>query len=261
MDMNEDTKKLDLNDDPTITIDPVGDAPTVVFPAVRTAASDSSRADTMAYPYGYESNAYNSGFGSPAVPPDAPVDPASHYEKDSHGHALKTAGIITAIVFLVFLFLLPSITTTLYGPNASLSSITEEQNKGKIPAQVQDESKQKAESESAGTDENNNDYKTVDVTRIVGEKWSNARKILQARGASDDDYILLTENGKTPVNWSNWTVVKTGVDVSGKTTITLKQDVDTSEQLKDAGDTAKSKFKSMTDSVVGSLDSDKSTTK
>ena len=45
-----------------------------------------------------------------------------------------------------------------------------------------------------------------DITGTVGEKWSNAQKIIQAAGVDTSQLVVLTEDGRTVIVPSNWTV-------------------------------------------------------
>ena len=45
-----------------------------------------------------------------------------------------------------------------------------------------------------------------DITGTVGEKWSNAQKIMQAAGVDTSQLVVLTEDGKAVIAPSNWTV-------------------------------------------------------
>ncbi len=47
---------------------------------------------------------------------------------------------------------------------------------------------------------------TVDTSDLAGEKWSNAKKILEVRGADVSSIVVLTDDGKDVWDASRWTV-------------------------------------------------------
>ncbi len=53
---------------------------------------------------------------------------------------------------------------------------------------------------------------TVDTSDLVGEKWSNAKKKLEVRGADVDSIVVLTDDGKSVWDASNWTVESIAVE-------------------------------------------------
>ncbi len=53
---------------------------------------------------------------------------------------------------------------------------------------------------------------TVDTSDLVGEKWSNAKKKLEVRGADVDSIVVLTDDGKSVWDASNWTVASIAVE-------------------------------------------------
>ena len=53
---------------------------------------------------------------------------------------------------------------------------------------------------------------TVDTSDLVGEKWSNAKKILEVRGADVSSIVVLTDDGKDVWDASNWTVESIAVE-------------------------------------------------
>ena len=64
----------------------------------------------------------------------------------------------------------------------------------------------------------------VDLTGLVDQKWSNAKRVLKARGAGLDAIVTLTDDGKSPVIDSNWTVTEVSRGSDGVITIRLKHD-------------------------------------
>lgn len=46
----------------------------------------------------------------------------------------------------------------------------------------------------------------ADLSEIVGEKWSNAQKILEAYGVDTSELVIITDDGGQVMNARNWTV-------------------------------------------------------
>ena len=59
---------------------------------------------------------------------------------------------------------------------------------------------------------------TVDTSDLAGEKWSNAKKILEVRGADVGSIVVLTDDGKDVWDASNWTVESIAVEDGALTT-------------------------------------------
>ena len=85
-------------------------------------------------------------------------------------------------------------------------------------------------SSSADTDSSNPADERInvglDLDGLAGQKWSNAKKILTHRGASMVDSMILTDDGKSPIVDSNWTVRSISKDKDGSLVIHLRHDVD-----------------------------------
>lgn len=66
---------------------------------------------------------------------------------------------------------------------------------------------------------------TVDTSDLAGEKWSNAKKVLEVRGADVGSIVVLTNDGKDVWDASNWTVEYIAVE-DGALTAHLMHDSD-----------------------------------
>lgn len=117
------------------------------------------------------------------------------------------------------------------------------------PAASSSSSAEASESESASASEAV-DPASVDVSDLVGEKWSNAKKILERRGVDPVDVVVLTDDGKDVWDDSNWTVAQIGVE-DGTLTAHLTHDDDPMGSAVDtagnAVDTAKDKAQEYAD--------------
>jgi hypothetical protein len=87
-----------------------------------------------------------------------------------------------------------------------------------------------------------------DITGTVGEKWSNAQKIMQAAGVDTSQLVVLTEDGRTVIMPSNWTV-ESFSKKDGSVFVHLRR----TTTLNDAGDAAGSAASKAAGSVRDSL--------
>lgn len=62
---------------------------------------------------------------------------------------------------------------------------------------------------------------TVDLSDIPGQYWSNAKKLLESRGADLSNAVVLTDDGSTPVIDANWVVTSAYYNDSGNLEIQL----------------------------------------
>lgn len=62
---------------------------------------------------------------------------------------------------------------------------------------------------------------TVDLNDIPGQYWSNAKKLLESRGADLSNAVVLTDDGSTPVIDANWVVTSAYYNDSGNLEIQL----------------------------------------
>ena len=74
-----------------------------------------------------------------------------------------------------------------------------------------------------------------DVSTLIGQKWSNAKKVMKANDIDTSDITILTDDGKNVFVDSNWSVDDAYRDQSGDITVKLKHDKDTAA---DAGNKA-----------------------
>lgn len=69
--------------------------------------------------------------------------------------------------------------------------------------------------------------RAADLSDILNEKWSNAQRILEARGIDPADLVLVTDDGGMVFDPGNWTVVLvTDLDEPGKVAVHLQHDID-----------------------------------
>lgn len=69
--------------------------------------------------------------------------------------------------------------------------------------------------------------RAADIVDIVGEKWSNAQKILEALGVDVNDLVVLTNDGDRVIDPSNWTVTRVAdLDAENAVAVYLRHDTD-----------------------------------
>lgn len=65
------------------------------------------------------------------------------------------------------------------------------------------------------------------IVEIVGEKWSNAQRILDALEVDQNDLVLITDDGGQVFDPANWTVTLVAdLEDSGKVAVHLRHDID-----------------------------------
>ena len=69
-----------------------------------------------------------------------------------------------------------------------------------------------------------------DVSTLIGQKWSNAKKVMKANDIDTSDITILTDDGKNVFVDSNWSVDDAYRDQSGDITVKLKHDTDTAAE-------------------------------
>lgn len=68
--------------------------------------------------------------------------------------------------------------------------------------------------------------RAADLVSIVGQKWSNAKLMLDALGVDESDLVITTNDGGMVFDAGNWTVsTVTDLDDSGKVEVRLRHDI------------------------------------
>lgn len=63
--------------------------------------------------------------------------------------------------------------------------------------------------------------RTVDLSDIPGQYWSNAKKLLKSRGADLSNAVILTDDGSTPIVDANWVVTSAYYNGDGNLEVQL----------------------------------------
>lgn len=68
--------------------------------------------------------------------------------------------------------------------------------------------------------------RAADLVSIVGQKWSNAKLMLEAMGIDEGDLVITTNDGGMVFDAGNWTVsTVTDLEDSGKVEVRLRHDI------------------------------------
>lgn len=90
---------------------------------------------------------------------------------------------------------------------------------------------------------------------LQGEYWSNAKKILESRGADFNGMVVLTDDGKEPLADANWTVSEIRKAADGHLEVELAHETDLAEQLSGVagqiGGYAKDAWNNLKDGTMG----------
>lgn len=90
---------------------------------------------------------------------------------------------------------------------------------------------------------------------LQGEYWSNAKKILESRGADFNGMVVLTDDGKEPLADANWTVSEIRKAADGHLEVELAHETDLAEQLSgmagQIGGYAKDAWNNLKDGTMG----------
>lgn len=71
------------------------------------------------------------------------------------------------------------------------------------------------------------EVRAADLSDIINQKWSNALRMLEARGIDADDLVIVTSDGGSVIDPGNWTVTMvTDIDDTGGVAVHLRHDID-----------------------------------
>lgn len=80
-------------------------------------------------------------------------------------------------------------------------------------------------SESAVEEEGDEPLRAAQLAELVGEKWSNAQRILEAYGVDSADLVVITDDGGRVFDASNWTVTMVvDMEETGQVAVHLRHD-------------------------------------
>ena len=88
-------------------------------------------------------------------------------------------------------------------------------------------SREDAETDAdSGASNDDERLRAADLVSIVGQKWSNAKLMLDALGVDESDLVITTNDGGMVFDAGNWTVsTVTDLDDSGKVEVRLRHDI------------------------------------
>lgn len=118
------------------------------------------------------------------------------------------------------------------GPAAGVQDAVEMEDAGDGDADTPDgvNSREDVEADVEDTDDvsssNDEGLHAADLVSIVGQKWSNAKLMLDALGVDESDLVITTNDGGMVFDAGNWTVsTVTDLEDSGKVEVRLRHDI------------------------------------
>lgn len=126
-----------------------------------------------------------------------------------------------------------SITADTDVPEAAGSAQAEDDGAGASSAEVGEgtssagEGDGQASTDDAAGSDDGQPLRATDLSFIVGEKWSNALRMLEAAGIDSNSLVLITDDGGRVFDPGNWTVtVVADMDDTGQVAVYLRHDID-----------------------------------
>lgn len=180
--------------------------------------------------------------GNP-VPGDAPSsveERLARLERTARCGKIATAVLAgVAVVLIVVVVVLANELVTQRALASEALSVAQQSQQASGGQAVDDEAfdaitpstgdKDAADDEDAADDDASDDdvLRAADLSDILNEKWSNAQRILEARGIDLADLVIVTDDGGMVFDPGNWTVVLvTDLDEPGKVAVHLRHDID-----------------------------------
>lgn len=255
----DDTETISFDDEPQYN-----DAtPTIAFPAqTRTATGSTSSVYGNDYEHHYDF--MNDGNVTTAMP----STPAVNNKKQPVSYAfsggdsnLKNQPIYKRPLFwVVFIVIMLFVIVPIFNmmkpkPVVAVNETTSSSQS----APVASGNENKADDNNGGSDETNSSLKaaeTFDWSALNGQKLSNAYQLMKYNGMNRFDFkiSIVTNDGKTVLDPSNWTVLSSQYNGDGRLLINVKHDNTgnpISDTLNGAGNTVKDKVNDFTPENLG----------
>lgn len=164
-------------------------------------------------------------------PPPVPAagDPEAVRLLERH---LRSSRIVIALLAVIAVLLAAALALALSGALAGFPATSAD-----VPAaQAQPSSPEPSDDEAAEGGSSRDDAAGQDagdghsltaagLSEIIGEKWSNAKRILEAYGVDPADLVVITDDGSRVMDDSNWTVTLVAdLDDTGEVAVHLRHD-------------------------------------
>lgn len=144
-------------------------------------------------------------------------------------HDRIAIGALAVLVAALAIVVALMVTGTLSGasvrePAAGTEAVAEREDS--VDASVSDGVNEREDFETDAEDGDDGRVRAADLVSIVGQKWSNAKLMLEAMGIDEGDLVITTNDGGMVFDAGNWTVsTVTDLEDSGKVEVRLRHDI------------------------------------
>lgn len=175
---------------------------------------------------------------TPALQDDAPAAARIEALERRVRHDRIVMGVLVALVAILAVVVAFMAAGALgapstQGPAAGVQDAVEAEDVGDEDADTPDgvNSREDAETDADDADDgalsDDERVRAADLVSIVGQKWSNAKLMLDALGVDESDLVITTNDGGMVFDAGNWTVsTVTDLEDSGKVEVRLRHDID-----------------------------------
>ena len=147
-------------------------------------------------------------------------------------HDRIAIGALAVLVAALAIVVALMVTGTLSGasvrePAAGTEAVAEREDSVDAgDASVSDGVNEREDFETDAEDGDDGRVRAADLVSIVGQKWSNAKLMLEAMGIDEGDLVITTNDGGMVFDAGNWTVsTVTDLEDSGKVEVRLRHDI------------------------------------
>lgn len=174
---------------------------------------------------------------TPMLQDDAPAAARIEALEQRVRHDRIAIGVLVALVAILAVVVAFMVAGALSAPStqapaAGVQDAVEAEDSGDEDADTPDGVNSR---EDTGTDAEDADdaassdgerLRAADLVSIVGQKWSNAKLMLDALGVDESDLVITTNDGGMVFDAGNWTVsTVTDLEDSGKVEVRLRHDI------------------------------------
>lgn len=144
-------------------------------------------------------------------------------------HDRIAIGVLAVLVAALAIVVALMVTGTLSGASVHEPAVGTEpvaEREDSVDASVSDGVNEREDFETDAEDGDDGRVRAADLVSIVGQKWSNAKLMLEAMGIDEGDLVITTNDGGMVFDAGNWTVsMVTDLEDSGKVEVRLRHDI------------------------------------
>ncbi len=135
------------------------------------------------------------------------------------------AVLVAALAIVVALMVTGALSgASVHEPAVGTEPVAEREDS--VDASVSDVVNEREDFETDAEDGDDGRVRAADLVSIVGQKWSNAKLMLEAMGIDEGDLVITTNDGGMVFDAGNWTVsTVTDLEDSGKVEVRLRHDI------------------------------------